>query len=346
MKTCPSETLSAEMQSTLSRAFRMFFSNAATYVYLPSHFFGDILFYSAKLGFIKNPDKELVNFVPIYLKIFEDKQIVKSEPWLSNCHMAGSAFLEWDYNPGETFWASYFRVIEKAYDRYKHKERLCATVLKNCARIGLKFSEDEFKNIAPFWIREMTAMIQHLRRPEIEEILDICLKKYGGNLTDIENVLSKDILYCLLNRTNSFIITEINSTKSLSYSGIDFELISNELKIDKINYFSISRQIISGEPNHSISPILLCNVPGSALKFQDEFKFVENVALKWWSEFEPKLHDISGYMLVHSLFALKEIDENTNGGLTKQLCNLDISPVLKIAHYTLKDIKNENFTHS
>lgn len=59
-------------------------------------------------------------------------------------------------------------------------------------------------------------MVQHLRRHEIDGILVLlCMKKYNGNIRKIENLLLKDVLTHLLNRTDDFIVAKTDGTELL-----------------------------------------------------------------------------------------------------------------------------------
>lgn len=334
LKIYPSNSLSAQLQSSLSQMFFSLFSSK----YFLSIRFGDILFYSSILDFIKPPDL-LEKVIPVCLTFFESQQAMKNQRWLLNCHKAGSAFLEWGYNPGQKFCSSFFKTIQDRYEGIKHNERLCAKILKNCLEIALKFNENEFKNFRHFWNDEMTKILHHLKKYEIEEILVMCLKKYSGNLTEIENILTKDILRSFLLRTNRFIISD----EQLSYSGL-FESTTMRRKMNEENFFNICNQIITEKGDYSISPLDLSYLPRAALKFQNENEFADKVFIKWWLQFEPKLYEIFGYTLVHPIYALVKINKNSNGALVNHFRHLKEHPVFQMARFALKNINNENFT--
>lgn len=331
-------TLSEEMLLNFSEAFTLFFSQEIVKEKVFASNIGDILLYSSKLGFIKNPQEELKNIVPICSKDFHSKDLCKSIKYLTNCHRIGSTFLASNFDLGNDFLRDYFAAIKKTYDRYNFKERFCVNVLKTCLLVGLKFSMNEFEKIKTFWQTEMSVMAQHLRRPEIDVILDLCLKKFDGNLSQIENILSKNVLDQLLNRTDCF-------TRTLSYTNVPLSAGENSnCKFDEKNYFFICDELVSGRPN-SFSANVLNQLPDSAVTFKNESKFIADVALKWWSAFESKLQDIEGYKLVHPLYALSKMNKKLHGELNRQFMQLKEHPAQKLASYALKNIDNENFTH-
>lgn len=336
--------LPKSLELNLSQTFSAFFS---TRVLCDKHYvmdnLGEILLQSSKLGFIKDHQLELQNVILVCLQVFNSKLLSKTEQCLNNCHRIGAAFLIWNYNPGQEFFSSYFKAIEKSYNRYKYKERFCVSVLKNCLLIGLNLCEEEFKNFASFWTREMAEMAQHLKRVEIDELLEICVQKYDGNKTDIENILSKPVLLHLLNNTDSY--RARSEHDMICFTDLPLVDQKSNLAMDKKNYLNICNQLVAGDSN-SISGRVLSRLPEAAISFHDERKFIESVSIIWWQEFKSKLHDLQGYRLVHPLYALRKINKKFHQKVSNQFRNLHEHPAQKIAMFALKDIENESFTAS
>lgn len=340
-------TLSDKMRVGLSDAFASYFSKQIIKEKRDVvNTIGGILLDSAKLDFIGNPQKELKNAIPICLEAFSAKNLYKSEDCLNNCHKIGSAFLTLDYNPGDKFFASYFEAIVETYSRNNLRERFCVTVLRCCLLVGLKFSPKEFKTISDFWKAEMNVLAQHLRRPEIDEILDLCLKTCDGNVEDIENILSKNVLHQLLNRTGCFVTIASDAGCRLCYSTVPLaDNVDRDTRMDETTYFDLCNRLSSGEiDTHSAS--VLNGIVGAAVRFKNESEFVKNVSLKWWAAFEMQLQGMKGYKLVHALVHLTKINEKVNGKLNKQFMQLNEHPAQKLAYFALKDIENKNFTDS
>lgn len=334
------KVLSKEFEQILAAAFSQFFSNHITNEKAEN--IGAILFYSMELGFIKNPQEELKNVIPICRKVFDSDELTKNVEKLSNFNYIGGAFVNWNYNPGLNFFSSYFKAIEKTYDRYKHKEIFCAKVLKNYVIAGLKFDEDEFRNASEFWKREMEIMAQHLSRWETDEILKLCVEKFGGNEMEIKNILSKAIFNHLFRNTDSFTKANVGGTEIISFTRKPSIKFTKSKKMDKIKYLSVCRQLVAGESD-SISAEILNELPTATVTFENEVDFTKNVARKWWKAFQPKLKDILGYKLVHALFDFMVIDCHVNGDLSQQFYSFE-HPAQSLALFALKDIKNESFT--
>lgn len=341
------QNLSDELKSTLSESFAKFFSNRVancTDANDLSFQIGTILYNSTLLNFIKDPSVELKDVVDVCLTILNSNVLLRNLQCLSVWTRIATSFLRWNYNPGEEFYTKYFHAIEKTYDEYYDKERFCANSLKICLLIGLNFDENGFKRIHEFWTRKTSSIVQHWQKIEIEEIINICVEKYDGNLIEIENTLSKEIFDKLSFRID---LTKLQHGKLRTQKNVETYGKFSKVGVfmDKNYYHVLCSQLTENDSlNDLISSKILSQMPMSSLHYFDEKNFVENVFERWWTQFLKQLVDIPGYMLVHPVSALAKINYRLNGRLAAKCELLEEHPIEITTRFALKGAANERFT--